>query len=113
MLLAPPTSPNIPSCPQVTGLACPAGPCPGLSNPAICRHLESLMAWRSLGSEEQAARLFRPRPALDPALRDAVNACPDRGPVLPISLQDDCGCRGRERSECRAGKGEVAGRVTL
>lgn len=54
-----------------------------------------------------------PDPALDPAVRDRVNACPDRGRVLPISLQDDCGCAGKELSECRAGKGSVAGRVTL
>lgn len=56
----------------------------------------------------------RPEPQSDfPAVRDRVNACPDRGGVLPISMQDDCGCRGRELSECRAGKGKVAGRVTL
>lgn len=40
-------------------------------------------------------------------------ACPDRGGVLPISMQDDCGCRGKELSECRAGNGKVPGRVTL
>ena len=64
-------------------------------------------------AEEQSSRLGTPRPAIDPAVRDAVNACTDRGPVLPISLQDDCGCLGKELSECRAGKGAIAGRVTL
>jgi hypothetical protein len=54
-----------------------------------------------------------PPAAVDPAVRDRVNACPDRGPVLPLSLQDDCGCRGQELSECRAGKGATPGRVTL
>ena len=53
------------------------------------------------------------RPAIDPAVRDAVNACPDRGGVLPISLQPDCGCQGGELSECRASKGAIPGRVTL
>ena len=42
-----------------------------------------------------------------------MNACPDRGSVLPISQQDDCGCRGRERTECHAGRGTTPGRVTL
>jgi hypothetical protein len=44
---------------------------------------------------------------------DAVDSCPDRGPVLPIWMQDDCGCRCRELSTCKAGKGEIPGRVTL
>ncbi|WP_435010385.1 hypothetical protein P12x_001648 [Tundrisphaera lichenicola] len=63
--------------------------------------------------QEQVARLSESRPQLNSALRDAVNQCPERGPILPISLQDDCGCQGRERSECRAGKGTSPGRVTL
>jgi hypothetical protein len=54
-----------------------------------------------------------PRPAVDAAVRDRVIACPDRGPVLPISMQASCGCRGREVSECRRGLGTVPGRVTL
>jgi len=54
-----------------------------------------------------------PQLAIDPALRDAVIACPDRGPVLPISEQDDCGCQGREVSLCLAGRGAKPGRVTL
>lgn len=51
---------------------------------------------------------------IDPAVRDAVNACLDRGPVLPLSLQP-AGCcgPGPEVSECRAGKGSIPGRVTL
>ena len=66
-----------------------------------------------MSAEEQAARLGTPRPSIDPAVRDAVNACQDRGPVLPISMQDDCGCQGKELSECRRGKGAIEGRVTL
>jgi glycosyltransferase involved in cell wall biosynthesis len=53
------------------------------------------------------------RSSVDPAVRDRVIACPSRGPVLPISMQADCSCRGKEVSECRAGKGTVPGRVTL
>lgn len=62
--------------------------------------------------------------APDPATADAVAAvaarngllarvaaCPDRGSVLPVSLQAECGCG--ELSECRAGRGSVSGRVTL
>ncbi len=42
---------------------------------------------------------------------DLVASCPDRGPVLPISLQPECGCA--ELSGCRAGRGTAPGRVTL
>jgi hypothetical protein len=100
-------------CPGFPGVSCPASPCPGMKDPGICRHLARLAAWRSLDPDEQAARLSVPRPTVDPAIRDAVNSCPDRGSVLPISMQDDCGCRGRELSACKAGKGKVPGRVTL
>jgi glycosyltransferase involved in cell wall biosynthesis len=51
--------------------------------------------------------------SVDPAVRDRVLSCPARGPVLPISQQDDCGCRGKEVSECRRKKGKIAGRATL
>jgi hypothetical protein len=47
-----------------------------------------------------------------PALLAAVVNCPDRGSVLPVPLQSECGCGG-ELSECRAGKGTVPGRVTV
>jgi hypothetical protein len=108
-------SPEItpPVCPGFSGVSCPVLPCPGATEPGICKHLASLAAWRSLDPDEQTARLSMPRPVINPAIRDAVNACPDRGSVLPISMQDDCGCRGRELSACKAGKGEVPGRVTL
>ena len=42
-----------------------------------------------------------------------VHACPDRGSVLPVSMQDECGCQGKELSECRKRKGKHPGRVTL
>ncbi len=105
--------PSVAECPGFAGLRCPESPCPGGSNPGICQHLARLAAWRSLTPDEQARRLSATRAAVDPAVRDAVNACPDRGPVLPLSLQDDCGCLGKELSECRAGKGAIPGRVTL
>jgi hypothetical protein len=102
-----------PRCPVLPAVFCPDLPCPGAESPGVCRHLAALSAWRALEPDEQIARLSMPRPAIDPAIRDAVNLCPDRGPVLPISMQDDCGCRGRELSACQAGKGEIPGRVTL
>ena len=40
-----------------------------------------------------------------------VSGCPERGPVLPPTLQPECGCS--ELTECRAGRGEYPGRVTL
>ncbi len=101
------------TCPRHEVLTCPVTPCPGTSNPGVCSQLAALSAWRKLSAEEQISRLGRPRPAIDPAIRDAVNACPARGPVLPISLQDDCGCQGKELSECRTGQGTIPGRVTL
>jgi hypothetical protein len=40
-----------------------------------------------------------------------VAACLRRGPVLPHSLQAECGCA--ELTECREGRGVHPGRVTL
>lgn len=57
----------------------------------------------------EASPVQAPAPALALA---RVAACPDRGPVLPHSQQPECGCGG-ELSGCRAGRGRVAGRVTL
>ena len=48
-----------------------------------------------------------------PNLLPLVAACPERGGVLPLSQQPDCGCTGKEVSECRALKGTIPGRVTL
>jgi hypothetical protein len=49
-------------------------------------------------------------PIIDPRLA-LVAACPDRGSVLPHTLQPACGCA--ELTECRRGKGMFPGRVTL
>jgi hypothetical protein len=46
-------------------------------------------------------------------LLSLVSTCPDRGGVLPLSMQDDCGCKGKELSACNLGKGAISGRVTL
>jgi hypothetical protein len=46
-------------------------------------------------------------------VQSEVMKCPDRGGVLPLSMQDDCGCRNKELSECRVGRGTIPGRVTL
>lgn len=101
------------TCPRVPGLACPGHPCAGSTDPGVCSHVERLAAWRKLPGDEQSRRLGSNRPTVDPAVRDAVNNCPSRGPVLPISMQDDCGCRGKELTECREGRGAIPGRVTL
>ena len=101
------------SCPRDEALHCPTEPCPGRLDPGVCSHLKTLRAWRTLSREEQRNQLGEGRPSIDPALRDAVNACPSRGSVLPISMQDDCGCSGKELSECRDGRGTIPGRVTL
>jgi hypothetical protein len=111
--MIPPGDRPYPICPRFDGFRCPASPCLGASDPGFCRHARALATWRALTAEEQVGRLGPTRPKVPPAVRDAVNACPSRGPVLPISLQDDCGCAGKELSECREGKGQVAGRVTL
>jgi glycosyltransferase involved in cell wall biosynthesis len=47
------------------------------------------------------------------ARKARLDACPHRGPVLPLSMQPSCGCASKELSECRAGKGAAPGRVTL
>lgn len=55
-----------------------------------------------------------PRATMNPAVRDAVNACPDRGGELPVSayVLEGC-CAGSTRFECKAGKGKVPGQPTL
>ena len=109
----PAIDPPRPACPHLSGLGCPSTPCPGRSDSGVCAHLGSLASWNRLTTEEQTRRLGHPRVPIDPLVRDAVNDCPWRGSVLPISLQDDCGCLGKELTECRAGRGAIAGRVTL
>jgi glycosyltransferase involved in cell wall biosynthesis len=55
-------------------------------------------------------------PAVDPRVRDAVRACPNRGPEGGLVLLDEergCCGGGAERTECRAGKGSRPGRVSL
>jgi hypothetical protein len=107
---------GVETCPRVPGLRCPSGNstiCPGRDNLAACSEIARLADWRRLSRAEQVARISQPRVALDPRVRDTVNACPDRGGVLPVSEQADCGCQGVELTECRAGRGRIPGRVTL
>jgi hypothetical protein len=55
-----------------------------------------------------------PTPSDSPAMSATlalVAACPDRGSVLPVSQQPECGCA--ELTECRRGKGARPGAVTL
>lgn len=93
---------------------CPVNPCPGTGDAGACDHWRRLNAWRRVTPAEQEIQVSAEgRARLDPRVRDAVLACPDRGGVLPLALQDDCGCLGVERTECRAGLGRAPGRVTL
>ena len=100
-------------CPNVEGARCPSTTCPGATDSGVCSHLGALASWRTMTVADQVARLGGPRSAIDPAVLAAVNGCVWRGPTLPISMQDDCGCHGKELTECRAGQGKIAGRVTL
>lgn len=112
-MLADPTQRVNPTCVRFAQ-PCPMTSCRGREEPAACDSWRRLNAWRAVPHADQAARAeASTRTRLDPRLRDAVLACPDRGSVLPISQQDDCGCRGRELTECRAGQGALPGRVTL
>jgi len=45
------------------------------------------------------------------AVLASIASCVNRGMVLPVSLQPECGCA--ELTECRAGRGAGAGGVTL
>jgi hypothetical protein len=70
------------------------------------------------GYEEVAARIYPwpPPSAIDTAVRDRVLACVHRGPEGGLVLLEDeqsCCGGGAERTQCRAGKGDRPGRVTL
>ena len=107
--MSPESEPHRDGCPRVSQ-RCPTVPCRGATDPALCAHWSRLGRWRRWGPKEQVDRT---RPRLDPRVRDAVNACADRGAVLPISEQADCGCLGRELTRCHAGRGLALGKVTL
>ena len=105
----------IPNCPRFAR-RCPTEPCRGEADPMVCDHWNRLATWRMIPAAEQVVRTQadeRPSSLVDPRVRDAVNACPDRGSVLPIAAQAVCGCRGGELSECRARRGVFPGKVTL
>ncbi len=102
-----------PTCSRHPEIRCRSAACSGAADPGVCSHLRRIEAWRQVGPEDQLRAATGPLQGVDPLVRDAVNACPDRGAVLPISEQDDCGCRGRELSACGAGRGRTPGRVTL
>ena len=105
----------------MTCAACPiaAGPCIGLHQPHLCPLAAEHDHWRRAVVGASAGLGGLPTPPADPPpareLWALLKACPDRGGVLPLSLQDTSGCcgGGPELSGCRAGKGAVAGRVTL
>lgn len=65
-----------------------------------------------LAGSASAAAATPTRLALAAAIRDGINACPDRGGVLPISQQRE-GCKCGELSECRRLLGQTPGRVSL
>lgn len=96
-------TPEVRACSHVSGVMCNVVPCHG-DGPAGADYCKTL-AW--LRRSAFAA-------AIDPAIRDRVNACPDRGNELPVSAYAAEGCcSGATRFECRGGKGFVAGQPTL
>lgn len=70
---------------------------------ATARHLCGRPGYRALAA----------RRAMAAELLPLVAACPGRGPVLPVSMQRECGCG--ELSLCRACRGPASrpGEVTL
>jgi hypothetical protein len=78
--------------------SCPIGPgldCLGSLGPEVCARIGTDAEFRAMAirrAEILAAWPF-------------IQVCPDRGPVLPVSRQADCGCQGKELTLCRAGKG--------
>lgn len=105
------------TCIRITGLACPRGDCPGAEESWVCDRV-ALMARRSAmtagerRAEDAAARMAATPTPGQAAVLARVSACPDRGGVLPISMQDPgCGCG--ELSECFRGKGKTPGKVGL
>lgn len=59
------------SCPRAAGVRCAHHPCPGASDPGVCRLVSRLQAWRSLPLEVQARKILDGDggfvPSLDPA----------------------------------------------
>ncbi len=87
--------------------------CLGQTIPRLCTLARSRQDYR-----HQLVRLARPQAEAAPhaphdldAILATVASCSDRGSVLPLSEQPECGCS--ELNECREGRGAVAGRVTL
>lgn len=72
---------------------------------------------REFDGTAKPKRSIRPAtPSVDPAVRDAVNACPDRGVPGGLKLLEEestCCGGGPELTECRAGRGQRPGRATL
>lgn len=90
----------------------PGGNCLGERAGRLCELAATRPDYRRLLVDQArmaTATVERP-PTLD-ALLAAVAACRHRGPTLPHSAQAECGCG--ELTECRAGRGKLAGRVTL
>ena len=75
----------------------------------------SLEDWWSLPLDERVslhASIANLVLEIDPATRDRVNACPDRGPELPVSAYPEGCCSGSTRHECRMGLGSIPGQPT-
>jgi hypothetical protein len=90
-----------------------AATCLGESVPRLCQLARTRADYR-----RELVRLgggVSPGPGACPHDMDdvlgAVARCPDRGQTLPAGLQPECVCS--ELTECRAGRGARAGRVTL
>lgn len=100
-------------CPTCPATALGHCQCLGEVVPRLCQLAKARPEYRRelrrLARERSEDREI-PRASVE-VLLSKVACCHDRGGVLPASEQPACGCL--ELTECRAGRGERAGRVTL
>ena len=87
--------------------------CLGQTIPRLCTLARFRQDYR-----HQLVRLARTQGEASPhtprdldAILATVASCSNRGSVLPLDEQPECGCS--ELTKCREGRGAVAGRVTL
>jgi hypothetical protein len=92
-------------CPVETGL------CLGESVSRLCELAQTRPDYRALLAGQRHPEASPPRPMdLNSALA-RISSCADRGRVLPLGEQPECGCA--ELTECRKGRGRLAGKVTM
>ena len=57
------------TCPVVAGWTCPTEPCPGGTDPEVCRHLDRLRAWQRLPTDAQSSRIWAGPGGFEPSTR--------------------------------------------